>query len=327
MKPIRGGLLAGVGAIVALLALSPAISWATFPGANGRIAYSCQTQDSPDYEPPGICTIRPDGSGMVKIADNARSPSWSANGRRLVFVRDSQLFTMDADGGNQTQITHGDALKGSPQFSPNGRRIVFAKVVAPGAGPRARTSLWKIRADGSDPKRIVSDYADRPIYLPNGRRIVFQGRPRGAARDGIWKIRPNGSHLRRLTAPPVPSRWEAYVDGLLDVSPGGGQILFLRCNEVERWCGSIRWWVMRPDGSGKRPAPIRADGYSPNGNRFVFATGESEPVYGTDYCLDIHTIRPNGTDDRALTHNCDGLPPGDYADLAYAPSWQPIPQP
>jgi hypothetical protein len=69
VKPIWGGLLSGVGVTLVLLALFPANSWATYPGADGRIGYSCQTQGSPEYVPPGICTILPDGSGMKKIAD------------------------------------------------------------------------------------------------------------------------------------------------------------------------------------------------------------------------------------------------------------------
>jgi Tol biopolymer transport system component len=255
---------------------------------------------------------------MEKIAAVGDNASWSADGRRLVFVRDdAQVWTMDADGGNQTQIASGF----EPAFSPSGHRIVFAK----------NGSLWKVRRDGTDPERIVSGgasgYASGPIYLPNRRWIIFQGRPRGAARDGIWKIRPNGSQLRRLTAPPEPAPYEDYDDGLLDVSPGGGRILFLRCNTLERGCAPIRRWVMRPDGSGRRRVPISAQGYSPSGSRFVFATGEGDPIFGTSYCLDIHTVRPNGTDDRTLTQNCAGLAPGEYADLAYAPAWQPIPQP
>ena len=39
MKPIRGGLLSGLG-VALLLAIVPATSWATYPGANGRIAYT-----------------------------------------------------------------------------------------------------------------------------------------------------------------------------------------------------------------------------------------------------------------------------------------------
>jgi len=297
--------------------LFPATSWATYPGANGRIAYSCQTQGSPEYAPPGICTILPDGSGIEQLTAVGRSPSWSADGQRLVFVRDDQVFTMDADGGNQTLIASGF----EPAFSPSGRRIVFAK----------NGSLWKVHTDGTDPERVVTaganGYTSGPIYLPNRRWIIFRGRPRGAARVGIWKIRPNGSQLRRLTAPPEPAPYEAYDDFLLDVSPGGGHILFLRCNTLERECAPTRWWVMRTDGSGRRRVAITVNGYSPSGSRFVFATGEGDPIFGTDYCLDIHTIRPNGTDDRTLTGNCAGLPPGDYGDLADDPAWQPVPAP
>ena len=82
---------------------------------------------------------------------------------------------------------------------------------------------------------------------------------------------------------------------------------------------------MRTDGSGRRRVPIIVEGYSPSGNRLVYATGEGDPIFGTSYCLDIYTSRLNGTDDRALTDNCEGLPYGDYGDLAYAPAWQPIP--
>jgi Tol biopolymer transport system component len=313
VKLIRGGLLSGVGAIVALLALSPTISWATYPGANGRIAYSCS----------GICTILPDGSGMEKIADLGHSPSWSADGERLVFVRYGQVVTMDADGGNQTQITHGDAAKESAGFSPNGRRIVFEKHLG-GYDTPERVSLWRVRTDGTDQQRIVSDYAASPVYSPSGKRqIVFEGSPRGEARNGIWKIRPDGSHLRRLTD---PRQYGPYFDDqLLDWSPSGGQILFYRCEWGIHECGGGNR-VMRRDGSREHPINHPSgEVYSPDGNRFAFASGDYDNVAHSYNCLDIYTMRLNGSDIRALTHNCEDFNNGGPGGYDSGPSWQPIP--
>ena len=102
MKPIRGGLLWGLG-VALLLAILPATAWATYPGANGRIAYAGYPgQHATDDD---IFTILPNGSGVRQLTDDAvgeSDPSWSADGRRLTYVSVApgrpQVFTMRADG-------------------------------------------------------------------------------------------------------------------------------------------------------------------------------------------------------------------------------------
>jgi hypothetical protein len=62
----------------ALLAVSEKAE-ATFPGSNGRIAYTVNNGNDSD-----IYTIKPDGGGEFKVTDTATddySPSWGAVSR------------------------------------------------------------------------------------------------------------------------------------------------------------------------------------------------------------------------------------------------------
>jgi Tol biopolymer transport system component len=320
MKPIRGGLLSAVGAALLLLALSPAISWAAYPGANGRIAYA--GHPGPEgAEHSHIYTVLPSGAGLQQLTDSAISdgqPSWSADGKRLVFVRSGQVFTMTADGGNQTQVTHDNGIDTSPGFSPNGRRIVFAK----DNDDAFRIIIFKIRTDGTDKRRIVTGYVMSPSYSPDGRRIVFEGSPQGkSGSPRIWTVHPNGSHLRRLTAP-RPGRWDQSPEW----SPDGQHIVFQRCyNDDYHTCdGDL--YLMRANGSYKHPIkPLTGNippAYSPAGDRIALTSYVGDYVYV--WCTDIYTITPTGSDSQAVTDNCDDPYDGGYAGK---PTWQPIPQP
>src|SRR4051812_20517180 len=71
-------------AVVIAVALAPATALGAFPGANGRIAYSLNTGGP--GEPTRIHTVLPSGHGDETLAVGMQ-PSWSANGRRIVFTR------------------------------------------------------------------------------------------------------------------------------------------------------------------------------------------------------------------------------------------------
>jgi dipeptidyl aminopeptidase/acylaminoacyl peptidase len=321
MKPIRGGLLSGVGAIVALLAISPAISWATYPGANGRIAYAGGPEAATDSD---LFTINPDGSGLQQLTDSSAGhesqPSWSSTGRRLTFIRTvpevgHQVFTINASGENQRQVTDDKGGHSSPGFSPNGKRIVYAK----------RRSIFKVRPDGEKRRRLVTGgYVASPVYSPNGNRIAFGGTPKGRE-DGVWTIRPDGTHLRRLSlAVYERNGWDE--DRVLDWSPNGRRILFQRCRASGRHVNCYDR-VMWPDGSHKREVNVGGDAvYAPSGRRYAYWWGETDDGILGYYCTDIATNSLSGSDPRDVTHNCEGFP-DDYGGDAIHPSWQPIPQP
>src|SRR5947209_5567761 len=103
--------------VVASLFLAPVKpAEATFPGKNGKIAFSSNMTegegvDNPegDYE---IFTINPDGTGLEQLTSNDAddyAPEYSADGKWITFTSDrngrrkgiDDIFKMKADGSDQ----------------------------------------------------------------------------------------------------------------------------------------------------------------------------------------------------------------------------------
>jgi TolB protein len=268
----------------ATLLASPAS--ATFPGANGRIAYVEAKNNGV------IHTIRPDGSDDQRLTAGI-GPSWSADGHRIAYSRvvngQDEIFTMRADGSGQRRLTHSPSFDGKPVYSPNGRRIVFVR------SDIETARVVSMRSNGSHKRVLARGAVFAPVYAPDGKRIAFGN---GSA---VWTMRPNGSHKRRL----------AGAGALFDYSPDGKHILFGRTG---RHGGTF---VMRPDGS--RIHRVGCAGvYSPNGLRLVWAK-----MTGGDHVsplTDIFTSTVRCTDVTRVTSYGESDLPG-----AELPSWQPLP--
>ncbi len=278
--------LIAVGAVGAFLVVA-APAGATFPGANGRIAFLSA----------GVQTIRPNGSDDQGLA-RGLEPAWSASGRRVVFARfvspqGEAIFTMRADGSDLERVTHSRLTEGSPGYSPNGGRIVFGRNT-----PRTnRYKIVSVRSDGSDERVLARGFVQSPEYSPTQRRIVYEN---AAA---IWDMRPDGSHKRRL----VPPQRGGYSP---DYSPDGKHIVFER---------NARLRVVRSDGSHLHRLDcgraIYSPRYSPNGRKLVW-TGRVG--HGRGASSDIFTSNLRCTEPFRVTQ---------YADVGGAsePSWQPLP--
>jgi TolB protein len=96
----------------------------------------------------GIWRMRSDGSDNAPVATTGSNPSFSPNGKRVVFVSadGKTIFTTSLHGGTRHRVVRDSRRKSSPVYSPDGRSIVYS----------TSTGLWKVSAKGGHAKRIAA---------------------------------------------------------------------------------------------------------------------------------------------------------------------------
>jgi TolB protein len=138
---------------------------------------------TPGYD--GGAFFSADGRRIVYRASRPETPEALAEYRRLLgnkLVRPGKLeiWVMDADGGNQRQVTRLGAASFAPFFHPDGRRIVFASNVG---DPKGRNfDLYLVNDDGTGLERITTDesFDGFPMLSPDGRQLVFASNRNGS---------------------------------------------------------------------------------------------------------------------------------------------------
>lgn len=112
--------------------------------------------------PGGIWTMRPDGSGMVRLARGGQySPDYSSDGKYILFHRHAYkgatTWTMRADGSRVDQVGAGEEV-GSAAWAPSGNRLV-AVIAGPSSGIYGPgcSNLVTMKRGGGD-RTWITDY-------------------------------------------------------------------------------------------------------------------------------------------------------------------------
>jgi TolB protein len=106
-----------------------------------------------------------------------KSPSywhgWSPDGKTLAFVGqrngDFDIYTIPAEGGEETRLTTAQGLDDGPEYSPDGSYIYF------NSERTGHMQIWRMKPDGSEQEQLFSDNLNNwfPHISPDGRWMVF----------------------------------------------------------------------------------------------------------------------------------------------------------
>ena len=230
-------------------------------------------------------------------------------------------------------------IGGRPDWSPDGHELAYDY---DSVSPTRRTSVWRIRVDGTHPQLVAED-ANTPAWSPDGQWIAAR---RGGSPDLEVVIFPvSGGEPRVVTTGTSPRWWptgdklvvarpltnkvaivaldgstvrEFAADGSsdFDISPDGASLVY----PYSGFPGVQGLWLAPTDGSrghyvlDPRP-PFRSYGHeprwSPDGSVIAYTAVALDESY-LPHDAGIGLIRPDGTSGGSVTF-------GDQ----HSPAWSP----
>ena len=292
----------------------------------------------PTYE---IYVMDADGGNQQNLTNDPNddsSPSWSPDGKRIAFEsnRDGhfnmpgglpayEIYVMDADGGNQQNLTNDPNDDWAPSWSPDGKRIVFnSNRDGNRDGNRNNYEIYVMDADGGNQQRLTDNdfYDTHPSWSPDGERIAFASR-----RDGhfigeagisteIYVMDADGGNEQRLTN-------NRKSDWSPSWSPDGERIAFAS----DRKGDDVNYEIYVMDADGKNQQRLTnnrgddgAPSWSSDGKRIVFSSDRDRPG---QFIFEVYVMDANGGNLQNLTnnpHHTDGSPAWFGPAFAVAPA-------
>jgi hypothetical protein len=215
------------------------------------------------------------GDDPQQLTEHAadQEPNVSRDGSMIAFVREGDIYAMNADGAGQRQLTSGPELDELPQISPDRRYVLFERR----AGRESPGDLYTVSlVDGS--VQALTDWPGddhEATISPDGKVVAFvRNLPvPGSVRtnDEVFSIHPDGTGLTQLTSTAQDEVHPLYF---------ARGIVFNRHKRGSHSENAI--CTMRRDGTAARSllawrvgADVQA--VSPNGRLLVF----SSPARGT----------------------------------------------
>src|SRR5829696_4632889 len=249
---------------------------------------------------------------------------------KIVYVKLGDIWMMDADGTNQTNLTNTpDTNEAQPAWSSDGTRIAFTSdqdEVPP------FTDIWVMNSDGSNqtnltptdnpgtPTEETDNFHEyQPSWAPSGAQITFVREIPGeiiSEQSDIFVMDANGQ------TPATPLTQTDANEREPDWSPDGTKIAFAGVRNQG-------WEIVTMDPNGQNEAILTGDSFdgedrgpdwSPDSTMVVFQKSDNSGGSGGDP-WEIWAVNRDGSGDTNLTNDPVDDPSLQYDDTG--PSWSP----
>jgi TolB protein len=263
-------------------------------GANALIAFTSNA-----FDLLAIFVVNPDGTGLRNLTPDGifeAYPTWSPDGRKILFSQSGDLYVMDAAGGGRTKLAEAESEQGifEHRWSPDGRMIAYVDTRP--EGDELFNDLWVMQADGTG-KVKAAEQAFSFSWSRDGRIVYTSVADFGDVHLRV--INADGSADVRVTnRPAFQPAW----------SPDGTRIAFVTLGDNDIF-------LINPDGTGevnltRGSGEDEAPTWSPDGSRIAFTT---DPL-GQALESQVAVMNRDGSSRRSLTRG-----PG----FDFEPGWSP----
>jgi len=140
---------------------------------HSRLLISSTSKSSGESE---FWTLPISSGKPARVGDlGGRDASWSADGKQLVFAKDSDLFVANADGNEAHKIYTANGSIFAARFSPDAKRIRFTISDT----EQNTVSLWEVGRKGGNAHALLADWPFKTTaccgnWTADGKYYIFQ---------------------------------------------------------------------------------------------------------------------------------------------------------
>ncbi len=154
--------------------------------------------------------INADGTGLQEIGPGF-DPSWSPVEDKIAYELNGQIYTMNSNGKNITQLTN-EHINGQPAWNSDGTKIAYTHYES------GKPSIWIMNSDGTGKIQLTTEedgpcswqsfsydglkivYVKGQVWYPNSERLP-------KVPNEIWIMNSDGSNKHQIYAPSDTYQW------------------------------------------------------------------------------------------------------------------------
>ena len=234
-------------------------------------------------------------SGPLVSGGDVRGFGWLPDGSRLAYTADQdvagrvEVYTSLASGAGNIKVSGAIPTGGSVDlfdWSPNGSRIAYR---VSGGGSVSQELHTCLPTGGGDiivsGTPVLPGLSIRYAWAPDSSRLVYENYEDAFSGAELYTVLPDGSGKVRISSG-AGTISDAFLGSW---SPDASRIAYL----LHPSSGPTVLYTVRPDGTGSAPfAAAGLPAWSPDSARLAYVADADK-----DGTLDLHTARPEGTND------------------------------